>query len=76
MKKVQPELFDISFNQVGESDKSLLPYYWVSEDNRFALWFIEEHHQWIVGELKNRYIFIEVLTCEFACVGDYLRYSI
>merc|ERR1711948_72751 len=55
-------------------DKSAaLPYYWVSKDDRFALWFKQDHNRWILGDKKSwnstaGYVFAEAaVACpEFA----------
>jgi len=56
VKDVLPDIFQTTFTKSWQSNKTAFPYYWVSEDNRFALWFFESGivgRGWIVGDWKN-----------------------
>ena len=58
VKRVHPRLFDITFNYRYEDETkikedSAFPYYYTSE-NGFAIWFLDEFGQWVIGEEQNR----------------------
>ena len=46
----------VRFKKDSESEKKIFPYYWISNDTerRFAIWYVEEHQQWIVGDFAKR----------------------